>query len=325
MRYWWVNQNQTYKQEVSGGYLWSPKHKVNGQTNPFYEFMREVSPGDLIFSFCDTYIKAIGIADSYAYEAPKPLEFGQIGAYWNVIGWRVDVKFKELINTIRPVDHLLRLNPYLGQRYAPLQASGRGQQGVYLTKLNEFFGHALIDLIGTEARAIHLGWQASENIITLPTNVQAQWEEHQLQQLRADNQIAETEKSALVMSRRGQGLFRERVGMIERSCRITKVTQKEYLRASHCKPWRDANNEDRLNGENGLMLTPDVDLLFDRGLISFENNGKVLVSPVAHIQTLEQMGLGPQNLGNVGSFSEGQRTFLEYHRENVFLLAKVHT
>lgn len=325
MRYWWVNQNQTYKQEVSGGYLWSPKLKVNGKTNPFYEFMREVAPGDLIFSFCDTYIKAIGIADSYAYEAPKPLEFGQIGAYWNVIGWRIDVNFKELINSIKPADHLVRLNPYLGQRYAPLQATGRGQQGVYLTNLNEFFGQTLIDLIGTEARAIHLGWQVNENVIARPTNVQAQWEEHQLEQLRANNQIAETDKSAIVMSRRGQGLFRERVNLIERSCRITKVTQKEYLRASHCKPWRDANNEERLNGENGLMLTPDVDLLFDRGLISFENNGKVLISPVAHTQTLERMGLDPQSLGNVGSFSEGQRIFLAYHRENIFLLAKVRT
>jgi len=51
MRYWWVNQNQTYSHEVSGGYLWSPKRKSNGARNPFYESMREVSPGDFIFSF----------------------------------------------------------------------------------------------------------------------------------------------------------------------------------------------------------------------------------------------------------------------------------
>ena len=42
MRYWWVNQNQTYRQEVEGGYLWSPKRKSNGHLNPFYETMREV-------------------------------------------------------------------------------------------------------------------------------------------------------------------------------------------------------------------------------------------------------------------------------------------
>ena len=54
MRYWWVNQNQTFRQEIAGGYLWSPKRNANGARNPFYESMREVSPGDLIFSFVDT-------------------------------------------------------------------------------------------------------------------------------------------------------------------------------------------------------------------------------------------------------------------------------
>ena len=44
MRYWWVNHNQTYRQEQAGGYLWSPKRNANGARNPFYETMREVSP-----------------------------------------------------------------------------------------------------------------------------------------------------------------------------------------------------------------------------------------------------------------------------------------
>jgi hypothetical protein len=77
MRYWWVNQNQTYRHEVEGGYLWSPKRSASGARNPFYESMREVSPGDLIFSFMDTRIQAIGIAQSYCWESPKPLEFGE--------------------------------------------------------------------------------------------------------------------------------------------------------------------------------------------------------------------------------------------------------
>lgn len=88
MRYWWVNQNQTYRHEVRGGYLWSLKRKRNQSQNPFYDFMREVAPGDAIFSFADTVIRAIGIAASHAFESPKPLEFGQAGAHWDLIGWR---------------------------------------------------------------------------------------------------------------------------------------------------------------------------------------------------------------------------------------------
>ena len=88
MRYWWVNQNQTFRHEIGGGYLWSPKRNANGARNPFYESMREVSPGDLIFSFVDTRIVAIGIAKSYCWECPKPAEFGSAGEYWENVGWR---------------------------------------------------------------------------------------------------------------------------------------------------------------------------------------------------------------------------------------------
>ena len=48
MRYWWVNQNQTYRHEIRGGYLWSPKRRSNQTQNPFYDFMREVAPGDIV-------------------------------------------------------------------------------------------------------------------------------------------------------------------------------------------------------------------------------------------------------------------------------------
>jgi putative restriction endonuclease len=60
------------------------------------------------------------------------------------------------------------------------------------------------------------------------------------------------------------------------------VTNPIHLVASHCKPWRDSSNEERINGENGLLLTPTIDHLFDRGFIGFEDNGTLILSPVAH-------------------------------------------
>jgi hypothetical protein len=103
--YWWVNQNQTYEHETRGGYLWSPKRKANDQRNPVYEFMREVAPGDVVFSFQGTYIRAIGIAQSYCYECPKPAEFGAAGPNWSDIGWKIDVRF----TPVRRADHMQRL------------------------------------------------------------------------------------------------------------------------------------------------------------------------------------------------------------------------
>jgi hypothetical protein len=71
VRYWWVNQNQTYRQEIEGGYLWSPKRNANGARNPFYEFMREVAPGDLVFSFVDTRIAAVRLTAVGLGEKPQ--------------------------------------------------------------------------------------------------------------------------------------------------------------------------------------------------------------------------------------------------------------
>jgi putative restriction endonuclease len=95
--------------------------------------MREVSPGDIIFSFVDTRIAAIGIARSYCWESPKPQEFGSAGQNWEDIGWKVRVEFVPLNNRIRPKDHIEVLRPLLPERYSPLQANGNGIQSVYLT------------------------------------------------------------------------------------------------------------------------------------------------------------------------------------------------
>ena len=320
MRYWWVNQNQTYRHEVQGGYLWSPKRKANQARNPFYDFMREVAPGDVVFSFADTVIRAIGIAASHAYEAPKPLEFGQTGAYWDLIGWRLDVRFHPLRLPVRPTAHMAVLAPLLPERYAPLRPNGAGLQSVYLTRLPKRLAAALIDLLGAEAHALVRSYRVAEEPRAVGSAVGlVQWEEHELQRVQNDVHLSETERQALVLARRGQGVFKGRVMAIERACRITGVTKEEHLRASHCKPWRDATNEERLDGENGLLLTPSMDHLFDRGFIGFDDGGRVIFSPVADQDSLVRMGLDPRQSWNVGAFSSGQKHFLEFHRENVLL------
>src|SRR3954447_15463098 len=90
-----------------------------------------------------------------------------------------------------------------------------------------------------------------------------------------------------------------------------------HLLASHCKPWRDSTNEERLNGENGLLLTPSIDHLFDRGFIGFDDSGTLIISPVAHKPSLAKMGIETERVVNVGGFSQGQRKFLDFHRNSV--------
>ena len=73
-----------------------PKSNANGGRNEFYINMQRARPGDLVFSFCDTFIKAIGIVKQPAATAAKPPEFGNAGENWDQEGWRVDVEFNVL-------------------------------------------------------------------------------------------------------------------------------------------------------------------------------------------------------------------------------------
>ena len=70
---------------------------------------------------------------------------------------------------------------------------------------------------------------------------------------------------------------------------------------------------------DGLLLTPTIDHLFDRGFIGFEGNGNLIVAPVAHKPSLERMGIDTTGTVNVGGFTAGQREFLDFHRDKVLL------
>lgn len=145
------------------------------------------------------------------------------------------------------------------------------------------------------------------------------WEHRLEAQIEMSPLVKETEKEALILARRGQGLFKERVAAIESRCRLTRVEKSVHLVASHCKPLRDSSNEERLDGENGRLLTPSIDHLFDRGFIGFEDSGTLIISPVAHRPSLARMGIETERLINVGGFTEGQRKFLDFQRNAVLL------
>nr|WP_272490457.1 HNH endonuclease signature motif containing protein [Rhizobium leguminosarum] len=134
-----------------------------------------------------------------------------------------------------------------------------------------------------------------------------------------------------MLARRGQGLFRENVERLEKECRLTGVTNRMLLIASHIKPWRSClTAQERLDGNNGLLLTPDADFLFDRGFISFDDSGRPILSSRLCRADLCRMGLGrfadgfqPANdlIGGErpASFRTEQKGYLSYHRSNVFL------
>jgi len=128
--------------------------------------------------------------------------------------------------------------------------------------------------------------------------------------------IPETEILQLVKARRGQGIYKSRVELIERECRVTGVERPQHLVASHIKPWRMSTDEEKLDGSNGLLLSPHVDHLFDRLYISFTNNGRILRSPNLSPEVLTRWAIDAER--NVGTFTYEQRVYLDFHRDKLF-------
>ncbi len=128
--------------------------------------------------------------------------------------------------------------------------------------------------------------------------------------------LSETERNAVIKSRIGQGLFRELLIQLWGGCAITGIEYLPVLKASHIKPWRDSSNSERLDPENGLLLTPTSDVLFDRGFISFNELGEILISKKLGEALQESLCLHKGM--KLRAVSEGNKKYLSYHRDNVF-------
>ena len=193
--------------------------------------------------------------------------------------------------------------------------------GVYLTEVNHAFAAKLIELIGDEAKmdVKHFNY---EDCSTNHDTVRVEWEERLLREIESNKDISDTERQAVVKARCGQDKFRKNVMRLEKQCRVTGVTRLEHLRASHIKPWRNCSNaRERLDGANGLLLTPTIDHLFDRGFISFEKSGEILVSETIDPDSIRLLGVDPCK--PAGQFNCDQDEYLKYHREWVFLEARI--
>jgi len=327
-RYWWVNHKQTVRQEIDNQYLWSPKTSRNDVRNRFYDNMREATPGDLVLSYADRLVRYVGRVAEFAFTAPKPEEFGSTGAYWSDQGWLLPVFWTELDPPVRPKAILDVLGPLLPKKYSPLRPeTGDGNQGVYLAEIGKAVFDAVMAASVVNYPLLLRGGANSLNYQVVTERLNDRVEESILQDVHLDSTV----KQQVIQARRGQGKFRSNVEEIERACRLTKITNPALLIASHIKPWRSCQTaNERLDGMNGLLLTPDADLLFDRGFITFQDDGEVRVSSRFDTEDLRRLGLGDLTLPRIelseapmpwrtAAFAPEQCTYLDYHRTAVYV------
>jgi hypothetical protein len=95
-RFWWVNQGKTYEKAKSGGFIWAPKKDSSGSTPFHWENMSRLSPGDIVFNYADTQLRAISIVKSAAYDSDR----GALPDDWGKDGWRSDLAYYELSSPV---------------------------------------------------------------------------------------------------------------------------------------------------------------------------------------------------------------------------------
>ena len=313
-RYWWVNHSQTSKHERKGEFLWSPKRNKNGAYNQYYRNMREASPGDYVFSFANRQISFIGTVTDHAITTTKPAAFGKTGASWAAEGWYLPVAWRKLEHAVEPRRFIDELGSLLPEKYSPLKANGDGNE-VYLTEISFEIFRLVMSKAGVDVDLA----LASPELASIFGDAVEQFDEAIERKISLSPELSTTEIAQLIKARRGQGQFRVNVQRLEKSCRLTGIASSYLLVASHIKPWRACvTSDERLDGNNGLMLTPHVDLLFDRGFISFGNLGEILISPRMSSDDLQRLGLDMSSITR-RSFTSEQCKYLEYHRESVFI------
>lgn len=288
MAAFWITQNKTFEQEAEGGFLWAPLLDRSGKQRRMHAILAEMKPGDLVLSYVRRHIVAIGFVVEEPIVARKPLHLDPDNR-WQRDGWFVSVRFTQVAHPVDVGVLTSRLLPLLPDRHAPLNRDGTGAQG-YAYHLPPKAEALLLAA---------LGWADVDEVV----------EDH----LKAT--IPEsTSRLDIINARIGQGVFRDRVlDAWGNRCAVTGMAIRDLVRASHIKPWRTANNRERLDPRNGLALSPNYDAAFDRGIVSFADDGRVLIGPSATRRDIEKLGFRDEH--RIARLTDGHRQYLHYHQE----------
>ncbi|WP_374419348.1 HNH endonuclease [Chromobacterium sp.] len=298
MNFFWVNIGTTNKEVREGEFLWAPISTMDAYGNEVFprhwSNVGDVKKGDVIFCCFNQHIHYIAEAKKHAYRSPRPVS--RSFKEWDQEGFRVDVNLKELeeplhydaVSQFFSIKAMDKASPTLFTKKKTLSQ-------IYMASLSPRAGLYLLEATSqTENFQDLLG-------IDEPSN----------------KKISETTRKALMQARIGQGKFRkDLIGMWGGRCALTGVENPDLLIASHIVPWSQCGNEARLDPENGLLLAAHIDRLFDKGLISFDVNGQLIIS--SRLKSLECKVFGLTQGMTLRKNSEKKQQYLALHRANFF-------
>jgi len=300
--YYWVNQGKTYKEEKEGGYLWARTYNSSGNSVFHWKNMTKLNPGDIVLNYSKGFIIGYCIIQSKYFLATQPDKY-KVDDIREQKGYMVDAKYFLFSKPIDIETVYYKIAHYLPSKYSPLNRTSnssriKANQG-YLYELNENIIKAVFSTTNVNFDDIKEPVnQGKRNIF---------------------NTNKPTTKEGLITSRVGQGEYRNL--LLKRwnyKCAINGTSIKEILIASHIVPWRESNDHERLDVDNGLLLSPIYDALFDKYLISFDDDGGILLS--SSIDINEFYMLGVKGTEKIAGLTYGNKEYLKRHREKLINL-----
>jgi len=294
MTFYWVNVGGSFKEVNTHSFLWAPAYSINKHgkkvINAGWKNVPNVKKGDILFCHTDDAIVLLAKATSSAYESDRPPERKYFK--WQIDGYRIEVFLNKLDVAIPKTTFLKEFFDLYNDNTTPkLLNKNGGLNEQYMVYISNAGGAFLLDQINN--------FNPCVDVNNLTNDEQ--------------NTSQSTTKNASVSMRVGQDKFRKDVlSLWDNKCAVTDIDVLSLLTASHIHSWQLSNDTERLDKYNGLPLTPDIDKLFDRGLISFSDNGILLKSPKLDASVLEKLGLNESS--NLRYIFKPNIHYLKKHR-----------
>ena len=295
--YYWVNQGDTYKEELRAGCLWAPNTNSKGSKLSHWETMDLLTPGDIVFNYSKGYLMGFSVVNSTAVPILKP--FGAGTDYSPSQGGRI------VFCTYKTATTAVSFNQISSDIVLKDQLSS-GTNPV-LTNMGKVAQKYLCPISKTSATL--LGNLLGEQLLTDDAEETSAFS-------KAAKSIAATTVKAIVDARLGQGKFRRDLEEVfGNACPITNLSISPLLRASHIKPWATSTNFERLDPENGILLAAGIDAAFDRGYVSFNPaNGILITKPGITAVQLTHLGVPPDATLPARFLTSGRKMYLQEHQ-----------
>lgn len=296
MAFFWVNLGASYKEVAAHNFLWAPAYVVgnNGKKkiNAGWEPVKEVNAGDVIFCNRDENIIYVAVARKAAYPAKRPPT--RVFNKWNDEGFQIDVDLTILTPAV----------------------SVKGFKAVLLAIHNDECSPALLTKTGGIAQQymVRLPLGAGALILSYLGDAEESVCEQVSSRKKGRIQQGGT-RETVAQARVGQGQFRDDVmSLWQHTCPVTGLGKPELLTASHIVPWSLSNEIEKIDPNNGFPLSPALDKLFDRGYVSFNNHGQLLIkTSELSIRDLKCLGINPD--AKIKGLNAEQKAYLARHRQ----------